>query len=148
MNPPRRTTGSPSRRPARAGRGGYVLVEVAMAVLVLLAAMTLTVKALGVVGAERRTAERRLWALQEVANLQERVGAEPFDKVTTDRVKSLADEAEAAAVLPGAGWEAEVADDGPGAKRVTVRLRWKGRSGETTSPVALTSWVYKKGGRS
>ena len=50
-----------------------------MAAVLLMIAMTLTVKVMGYVGIERRATERRQRALLEVANLMERITAHPFD---------------------------------------------------------------------
>jgi hypothetical protein len=142
-----------ARNPARgrSRRRGYGLVEVAMAVFVLMIAMSLMVKALALTGVERRAADRRLWAVEAASNVLERVTAEPFGSVTAEKARSLADEAEAGRVLPGAAWEFDVRDE-PGApvgsKRLTVRLRWKDRSGGWESPVRLTAWVYRGRGRS
>jgi hypothetical protein len=131
-------------------RGGYTLLEVVMAVMVLLTAMSLVVKVLGWVAAERRATDRRLWASQQVANAMERVSAEPFDRVATGRVKEMTSGSGASRVLPDAEWDAEVADETAGpvpARRVTLRLRWKGRGGAWEPPVVLTSWVYPGRGR-
>lgn len=131
-------------------RRGYALVEIAMAVMVLMAAMSLAVKVLAGVGQQRRATERRLLALQELANAVERVNAEPFDALNAGRARELSRPA-AHSALSKADWQAELtADDaGPVAgKRVTVRVRWKGPSGEWSAPVSLTTWVYQRGKRS
>jgi hypothetical protein len=127
------------------------MVEVTMAALLLMAAMALAVKLVVGVGLEQRSADRRLWSVQEVSNLSERIAAEPFDKVTVERARALAAEAKAEGVLPGAEWTAEVADAGgppPAGKRVTLRLRWKDRGGDWVAPVRLTSWIYRGRDRS
>ena len=49
-----------------AGRRGSLLVEVAMAAVLLMIAMTLTVKVLGLVALRARAAERRQRAVLEV----------------------------------------------------------------------------------
>jgi hypothetical protein len=119
-----------------------------MSVLVLLAAMNVTVKVLGWVGTERRGADRRQWAVQAASNVLERVAAGPFDRVTPDNVKAITARTDASRVLPGPAWEVEV-DDEPGspvpARRVSVRLRWKERSGEWGAPVRLSAWVFRRG---
>jgi hypothetical protein len=141
MTANRQATGAGPRR------GGYTLVEVVLSVVVLLSAMTVVVKVLGWVGVEQRVADRRSWAVQEVANLMERLTAEPFEDITRARARSLSGERTANRVLPGAEWEADVGDETAGpvpAKRVTLRLRWKARSGGWEGPVRLTSWVYRR----
>jgi Tfp pilus assembly protein PilV len=133
-------------------RRGYALVEVAMSVLILIAAMSLALKLVAWVAAERRTADRRLWAVQEVSNVMERLTSEPFDKVTTEKAKALVEEAGAPRVLPGANWSVEVVEQAAGpetpGKRVALQLRWKTRSGEWDAPVRLSAWVYRGRDRS
>lgn len=135
------------RNDRRRRRGGFTLIELAMALLLLGVAMGVTMKVLSGVGRDRRAADRRQWALQEVANVMERVGAEPFERVTAERALAIAGELKADRVLPEASWEIAVTDDRdspvPG-RRVSVRLRWKDRSGGWDSPVRLTSWVYRR----
>lgn len=126
-------------------RGGYVIAEVAMAVLVLLVAMTLTVRVVGWLARERRSADERLVAIQDVSNALERVTAEPFGKLDSARALEVAkgekpDEKRE--------WGAEVTDEtekGPRAKRVEVRLRWKSHAGEWVAPVRTRAWVYEDG---
>lgn len=129
----------PSRRP------GYTSVEIALSVLVLMAAMGISVRVLGWVATERRAADRRQWALQEVANVMERATAEPFDRLSPAKVRAIAADSEAARRLPDGSWEVAVDDepDAPApAKRVSVRLRWKERSGGWDAPARLTAWVF------
>ena len=136
----------------RTGRKGYALVEVAMAVLLLIAAMSLAVKLVAWVAVERRSADRRLWAVEEVSNVMERLTSEPFEKVTSDRAKALADRVEAPRVLPDAEWTVRVRDQDAAphvpAKRVELRLRWKTRSGNWDAPVRLSAWIFKGRARS
>lgn len=140
------------RRPTRFGRRrGYGMAEVAVALLLLMVAMNLMVRILGVVGTERRASDRRLWAVETASNVLERASSEPFDAVTAKAVRAIADEADVAKVLPGAAWDVAVEADKEAtvvAKKIALRLRWKERSGEWTSPVRLSTWVYRGKGRS
>lgn len=134
------------RAGGRARRRGYGLVELAMAILLVLVAMTLLVRGLALAGAERRVADRRLWAVEAASNVLERIAAEPFEGLTADAARALAAGAQADRVLPGAEWEVAVdADRGAPvpAKRVALKLRWKDRSGGFVAPVRLTAWVYR-----
>jgi hypothetical protein len=110
-------------------------------------AMTLTVKVLGWVGAERHNVERRQCAQQEVSNLMERLTARPFDAVTTTAARQMTLSPAARKLLPGGELEANVVENDPsggqGSKRIALQLRWRTRSGEWDSPVRLTSWVYR-----
>lgn len=129
-------------------RRGYTLIELAVSLLVVMAAMGVSVKVLGWVATERRAADRRDWALQTVSNVLERVTSGPFDRATAGEVKALAAATAAGRSLPGAAWEVAVEDE-PGApapaRRVSLQLRWNERAGGLGAPVRLTAWVYRRG---
>jgi prepilin-type N-terminal cleavage/methylation domain-containing protein len=131
---------SPSRRRA------FTLVEVALSLLLLAIAMSSTVKVFGWVAAERRDSERRQWAIQEVANLMERLTALPWDGVTPGAAGRMPLSEEARGKLPGAELAVDVGKPDParGEKKVAIRLRWKKRGGDWDAPVRLTSWVARK----
>ena len=118
-----------------------------MAGVMLVIAMTLTVKVLGWVAMERRASDRRQWAAQEVCNVMERVTARPYDAVSRGSVGDVALSPQARELLPGAELKVEVAEDDPaggkGSKRVSVLLRWHDRSGGWDAPAHLTSWIHR-----
>jgi len=119
-----------------------------MSAVLLAIGMTLTVKVIGWVALERRACDRRLWAAQEACNVMERVTSLPFDEVRSGPKDDVSLSPQARAMLPGAELKVEVvADDppeGPGSKRVAVRLRWHDRSGGWDAPVRLTSWIHRR----
>ena len=116
-----------------------------MAAVLLMIAMTLTVKVIGLVALERRASERRQRALLEVANLMERITAYSFDEVTPDLAGRLTLSPPARQSLPDPELAVDVAGSEPGpgrsAKRIAIRLRWRGPDGEWVAPVRLTSWI-------
>jgi hypothetical protein len=132
---------------ARPPRRGSILVEMTISAGMLAVVMALTVQVLGYAGQQRRSADQRQRAMIEAANLMERITAGPYDEVTPDRARGLTIAPATAASLPGAEWTVDVKDDPPGpgrsAKRIAVRLRWKGRSGEWEAPVRLTTWIER-----
>jgi Tfp pilus assembly protein PilV len=132
---------SPARR-------GSLLAEVTMAAVLLMIAMTLTVKVMGYAGIERRATERRQRALLEVANVMERITAHQFDQVTSDFAGRMTLSDEARRSLPDPELVVDVAEKSPGAgrkvKRIGISLRWRGRSGEWDRPVRLTSWIERR----
>jgi Tfp pilus assembly protein PilV len=134
-----------SNRPARRGS---LLAEVTMAAVLLMIAMTLTVKVMGYAGIERRATERRQRALLEVANLMERITAYRFDEVTSGLAGRMTLSDEARRSLPDPELVVDVAEKPPGvgreAKRIGISLRWRGRSGEKERPVRLTSWIERR----
>jgi len=135
------------RSAGRRARRGSLLAEIAMSSVLLMIAMSLTVKVLGWMGVERRSWDRRQWAAQEISNLMEEATCRPFEDVTSASLKGMAISSHARALLPGAEFAAEVAANdpagGPGSKRVAIRLRWHNRAGEWDAPVRLTSWIYR-----
>jgi hypothetical protein len=135
-------------RPGRAVRRGSMLPELAIAGAMLAVAMTLAVQVLGYAGQQRRSADRRQRAILEVTNIMERITALPFDEVTPERARRLSITPEAAGSLPGAELSVDVLDQQPApgrpARRIAVRLRWKGRSGEWEAPVRLTTWIERR----
>lgn len=117
-----------------------------MAILVLLAAMSLTVKALGFVAAQRTSADRRLFAVETTANLMERLTSTDFESLDSAAALKVAESLHTETHLPGAVWEAIVAaepDSPVPAKKVSLRLGWQTRSGEADASVRLTSWVSR-----
>jgi Tfp pilus assembly protein PilV len=138
----------PTTRRVSAGRRGSLLAEVAMATVMVMIAMTLTVKVLGYASLQHRAAEHRQRAELEAANVMERITADPYEAITVERARQAALSAASRATLPGAELVVDVAEDSPGAgrsaKRIAVRLRWRGRSGEWEAPVRLTTWVERR----
>jgi hypothetical protein len=124
------------------------LVEVALTVFLLAAAMTTTVKVLGWVAVERREAERRQYAVQEVSNLMERLTALPWGRVTPDAARALTLSEEVRGKLPGPELDIDVDESnaGRGEKRLAIRLRWQNRAGAWETPVRLTAWIARRGG--
>jgi hypothetical protein len=123
-----------------------------MATVLLMIVMTLAVKILGIVALERRQAERRQRALVEVANTMERITAHPFLDVTPELARRTTLSETAQAALPDSELSVDISDAKVGdsriAKRIAIRLRWRGRSGEWEAPVRLTSWIEARRARS
>jgi len=139
-----------ARRRRRRTRRGSLLAEAGMSAVMLMIAMSLVARVVGWTAAERRDLDHRQWAVQEAANLMERLTSRPFDSLTNDGVKDLAPSPESAKILPDAQLRVEVVDRDPAggddSRRVALTLRWRGRSGEWAGPVRLTSWVYRRKG--
>lgn len=129
---------------SRLKRRAYLLIETAMAGLLVALAMAMTLTLLTWTLSERRISERRGWATQEAANLMERLTALPFDRLDSSTARTEATlSAGASSVLPAAKFEAEIHDEPP-LKRIDVTLSWKGASGRLEAPMRLTSWVARK----
>jgi hypothetical protein len=128
-------------------RRGSLLVEVAMAGVMLMIAMGLTVKMLSFVAIQRRAAERRQQALLEAGNLMERITGYPYEEVSASLARKLTLSPQARQALPESDLVIDVAesqgDAGRFAKRIAIRLRWRNRAGEWDRPVRLTSWIQR-----
>jgi hypothetical protein len=78
----------------------------------------------------------------------ERITAYPYDEITAERARALGLSPWAQQSLPRAELAVAVAEETPGAgraaKRLSVHLRWHGRSGEWEAPVRLTTWVERR----
>jgi hypothetical protein len=132
---------------SRAKRRAYMLVEILMAGVLVGLSMAMTVKLLSTTVNQRRLAERRGWAIQESANVMERLTALPFPLLNTASARKEAKlSASAEAVLPGGRVEVEVreVDDGVAMKRIHVDVIWHGPSKLSEPPVRLTSFVVNK----
>ena len=88
-----------------------------MATVMLMIAMTLTVKVLGWVALERRAAERRQRAVMEVANVMERITAYPFEEVTPDLARRITLSETARRSLPDSELAVDVERGAPAAGR-------------------------------
>ena len=119
-----------------------------MSAVMLAIVMTLTVKVLGFAGQQRRSADHRQRAVLEVANVMERITADPFDEITAERARRFSISPATAGSLSGSELAIDVTEEQPGpgrsAKRIAIRLRWKGRSGEWEAPVRLTTWIERR----
>ena len=135
-------------RPGCARRRGITLIELGVAVVVLIAVMTVTVHVLAGSIAERREAERREWAIQEASNVMERVTALPWDEIQPGSSASLRLSRRAREALREGSLSIHVAVDPSGeAKRVNIEVQWANRAGGPHKPVRLSAWVYRQGRR-
>jgi hypothetical protein len=127
-----------------------MLVEVLMAGLLLGLAMFMAVSLLAGVAGQRRSVERRGWALQEAANAMERLSAIPFEQLSQEVATAQAKlSASAEKVLHGGQIEVKISDEkvGPPMKKIEVAVHWSATNGFKERPVRLTSWVSRKEAR-
>jgi hypothetical protein len=118
-----------------------------IAVLLLVVAMTLTVRLVSYMAYEERAAVRRERALFEASNLLERLACRPWDEIAAQEARETPLPPEAQRALPGAECRVEVsAVERPLAgKRLHVEIRWRNRAGGFDAPVRLTTWVHRPG---
>lgn len=126
-------------------RRGISLLEMIVAGTLLVAMMTICLQMLGTTTAQHRAIENQQTAIQEAANLMERLSTRSWDELTPQGVKEVQLSEQARASLPGGELEIELTGppDEPQAKRIAVLLRWKDRTGKFTRSVRLVAWKYR-----
>jgi len=134
---------SGGREPPEIRRGISVL-EMTLALLVLTVAVTSLAQLLTTAAAHRRTSEQRRLAVQEVANLAERIALWSWDELTAPMLGELAPSQPLLAALPSARLQTTLAEEaGPGpSKRVRLEVHWTTSAGQTVEPVGLTVWKH------
>jgi predicted negative regulator of RcsB-dependent stress response len=131
-------------------RRGFTVLELSSATVLLVAALVVAVQVLGWIVLERRSAERRQWAAQEVANVMEHLAAQSWDDLSDESAQVVRLSPQVADLLPNAELHAAVtrSEAEPAAKRIAVELKWRNHTGDFDAPVRLTTWVYQRGGGS
>jgi prepilin-type N-terminal cleavage/methylation domain-containing protein len=131
-------------RRARRPRG-MTLTECVIALGVLSLAMVAVLQLVGASSAQRRLAEQRRVALQEVANQAERLAVASWDELAADSLTTWTPSDELAAALPDATCRVEILDlDGPLATRqVRLFVAWQNAAGQDVKPVELTIWRFQ-----
>jgi prepilin-type N-terminal cleavage/methylation domain-containing protein len=124
-------------------RRGFTIVEVLVAAGLLAVLLALCAQLLSVTGHARRASERRAIALEEAANLIERVRTLPFAEVTPERLARIELAPEVREFLPDATAKLSIdkETDAVPAKRVRVEIQWRAAAGPEP-PARLTFWVY------
>jgi hypothetical protein len=129
-------------------RRGYGLFELAIATVLLGVAMTIVAQTAGWVATERRGALRRQRAIQEAANLMERLSGRPWDELTPELARAQVLSPGTKATLRDGHLEVSIAPEpgDPPAKRVTIRILWGDRSAGLVAPVQLVGWIHRRDG--
>jgi hypothetical protein len=125
-------------------RRGIVMLEVIVGCGLLAVLLAICAQLLSVTALERRNSERRAIALEEAANIIERISAVPFADMTRERLAKVELSPEVQRILPGGAAELVVEEEAGEvpSKRVSVKITWKGAAGRTEAPVRLTYWAY------
>lgn len=128
------------RRPRRGG----VLLEYVLALGMIMAAVLLLSQWLTSAGHQRRLAEQRRIAHEELANRMERVALLPWERLTVDEIEKSPLGPRVTGVLRGAALKAVVTDEPEpvAARRIELRLTWQDPAGNEQAPVSLTAWRY------
>ncbi|HEY2155927.1 MAG TPA: hypothetical protein VGH33_09880 [Isosphaeraceae bacterium] len=127
-------------------RRGYGLLELTIATLLLAVAMTIVVQTAGWLAAERRGAGRRQRALQEAANLMERLSSRSWDELTPELARAQVLSPATKAVLRDGTLDVAIIPEtgDPPARRITIRVHWGDPSAGLVAPVKLVAWVHRR----
>jgi type II secretory pathway pseudopilin PulG len=133
-------------------RRAFGLVELTIATLLLGVAMTIVAQTAGWLAAERRGAERRQRALQEAANLMERLAARPWAELTPELAKAQTLSPTTKSALRDGALDVTIgpAEGDDSAKAIAIRIGWGNRAGGRVAPIRLVGWVHRRdreGGR-
>ena len=125
-------------------RKGFTMIEVIAAIAVLAAAMVAVAQTVAVVARQRQRTERQTLAVQEAANLMERIYALPWNEVTQDQAVAARLSPAGRSRLPAAAVKVTVqaSGDPPTEKRISVDIDWQEADGGRSRPVRLTAWRF------
>ncbi|MCC6125246.1 MAG: hypothetical protein IT426_09810 [Pirellulales bacterium] len=127
---------------------GSMLMETAVACVLLVALAGVCLKSFAAAAAQRLAIDQRQIALREAANLLEKLTAMPWDEI--DKAADAAFAETARKTLPKELEDGEIkvevaaAAGEPAAKRIAVSLRWQDKNNQWVQPVRLTAWRYQR----
>jgi hypothetical protein len=146
-------------------RRGFLLTEMIVATVLLMALTMLCVKYFSVTATQRMALDQRQTALHEAANIMERLSTKPWDDLTPEKLSEISLSPELKSALPEGELkinlveqpsrllsETEQSSPLPNnagvtpasqCKRITITIRWQDRSGQWTQPVRLVAWRYR-----
>jgi type II secretory pathway component PulJ len=128
----------------RRSRRGYLLLEMVAATALVILLVALGTQMLDAAAQQRRAMRHRQAAMQEAANLLERIAARPWPRLTSAEVarERLSDDARW--TLPSGAVSIELAAEAgpPAGKRVLVTVSWRETSATESLAVRLAAWRY------
>ena len=126
-------------------RRAFTLLELIAASVLIGMMLMLCVQVATVTAAARRRAETRMIAMQQSANVMERLAAVPWEQLSEENIEKLELDKQVRRLLSGAKLEIELATppDEPQAKRITVSIGWSDRTGQAVRPVRVVAWRYR-----
>src|SRR6185503_12216075 len=135
---------SATERHSSATRLGFTVIEVSLALTVLLAASILLTQFLVASSQQRKLADQRRLALEELSNRLERVMAATWEDVNVAAIEGQEFSPAVQENLPAAKLLASITDEPGGStsgKRVRLEISWE-QHGQRVSPIRLTGWKF------
>ncbi len=135
-------------------RRAFTLTEIAAAAVMLAVMLSVCLQLIRATGVQRRGLWTRQAAMQEAANLMERLCARPWEELTpesadefqlSEQMRSAASGAELAVEVGEP--EEDAAAEALEAKRITVVVRWPAERDQPDRSVRLVAWKYRRPGR-
>ncbi len=126
-------------------RRGFTVCEVAVAAAILTTLAVVCAQMLAASAQQNRMLQDRRAAMNEAANVMERLFVQSWDQLTPEAAAraTLGDEFRQA--LPGGRLSVEVniAANPPRAKQIVVRIEWMDAPGRPPYSVRLSAWKYR-----
>lgn len=126
-------------------RRGFSLLEMFVAGTLVAILLSICLQVMKATAEQQRAIEHCQLAVQEAANLMERLCARPWPQLTPETARQLQLREEIRQVLPGAALAVSVVQPAgePEAKRIAVEIRWQGKPNRAMRPVRLVAWKYR-----
>jgi Tfp pilus assembly protein PilV len=125
-------------------RRGFSLLESFAAMVLLAAMLTVSLQFLRALADHRRAVRQREAAVQETANVMERLCAQRWHDLTAETGKQVQLSPQASRVLPGGVLKVEItpSNEKPECKRISVVVSWQDVPGRPNRPARLVAWRY------
>jgi prepilin-type N-terminal cleavage/methylation domain-containing protein len=125
--------------------GGFTMIEVMAAMMLLAVVVGLSVTLLRAAAYQRAEIRQRHVAVQETASVIERLTALGWAELTPERARRVQLSDWARQSLPGARLDVQVvpATNEPQSKCIRAALTWRDRTGALVRPVRLVTWRYR-----
>ncbi|TWU12694.1 hypothetical protein CA54_15190 [Symmachiella macrocystis] len=129
-------------------RRGYMLVEMIVAGIVLAVVMTVYLQLLAATSRQHRYADHRQLAGEELANIMERITAQPYKTIDQEELQSKELSDSATSHLHDAELNIDIlpVSEPVDGKQISLSLRWRDSGDVYVAPTRLTSWVYAPAG--
>ena len=124
-------------------REGFILHEVLIAILIVLAAMVGVAQLLALVAQQRRLAQQRTAAVREAGNLMEDLASRPWAEITVERLADVRLSDACQRRLPDATLHVEVHSEDADSQRISIRIDWPTGAGLRGEPVRLVAWRFR-----
>jgi Tfp pilus assembly protein PilE len=132
-------------------RRAFTLTEIAAAAVMLAVMLSVCLQLIRATGVQRRGLWARQAAMQEAANVMERLCARPWEELTPEAAGEFQLSEQVPSAASGAQLVVEVGEpekdaaaESLEAKRIAVVVRWPAERGQRDRSVRLVAWKYRR----